>query len=77
MCESIGQLFFSVYSAAEMKLRNSQVLPHLRSAYPCQYADSDYTEDDLKVSHRRLTSQLEKTYTINKSNPDLTSFGKL
>lgn len=54
---------------SELKFRNSMVPHHLRSTYIAQYGDQNYSEDDLKVSDHK--SPLGKTFSIHKSNPDL------
>lgn len=54
-----------------MQYRNSLVLPHMRSTYLPQCGNQQYSEAEIKVSHLKRTSKMEKTFTVDKSNPDL------
>lgn len=57
---------------SELNLRNSIAAPHLRSTYMAQYGDANLKEDDISVSSNNPT-KMEKTFTVYKSTPDLTS----
>ena len=55
---------------SELQTRNSMLPRHLRCTYAPQYIDENFTEDEIKVS-RLYTREMEKTFTVSKSNPDL------
>lgn len=62
---------------SELKMRNSMLPRHLRSAYAIQYNDTYSTEEDIKVSYRKtppktpMAPPMERTFTVHRSSPDM------
>lgn len=64
-------IFNFYHRFSELQFRNSLCPPHLRSAYAAQYHDQDFREDEIKVSYLKSGGKLEKTFTVHRSNPNL------